>query len=266
MFGLLLIMSVVIGTAVNYGIAKDSQTAPLKAKNTYAGIKTGQAQTGLTIVNTCLNGQGDYTAWNGNGPYTLWLTVKNNGSTVLNPNNATVFFNLTYSNFSVTTNVSNSTPFGNVWSPLKNITISVPNIYIYNINYPNGLIPYRLMMAASNGITAIAPTTPVNFGGTVIKSNTTYSFWWNASYDAAGIAYYLLNGFDNKPDGSCPSPVSYFITIPGNYTSTAMDYQVMCNPSCNTDYFYLTAVDNDGNMGVQSYTLKCIPANNANCG
>lgn len=261
----MLLLAVSIAISANYGISKDSQKASLLAENAYAERETGKAQTKLTILDTCINGQGDYTAWTGNGPYTLWLNVRNEGSTVLNPNNATVLFNISYSKSYVTTNVGSYTPYGNVWAPLRNISMYVPNIYIYNIIYPTGLIPYRLMIAADNGITTIAPTAPANFGGTVFKANTTYTFWWNASYDESGISYYMLYGFTNKPDATCPAPVDYIIIIPGNYTATSMDYQIMCNPSCNTDYFYMTAVDNEGNMGVQSYTLKCIPANNKNC-
>lgn len=265
MFVIMLLMAVSIALSANYGMSKDSQEAPLLAENAYADREGGKLQTKLTIFDTCINGQGDYTAWNGNGPYTLWLTVINEGSNVLNPNNATVLFNTSYFKSYVSTKVGSFANYGNVWPPLGNLSIYVPNIYMYNINYPNGLIPYRLKIAAENGITTIAPTTPDKFGGTAIKANSTYEFWWNASYDSDGVAYYLIYGFDNKPDTTCPPPISYLIKVPGNYTVTTMDYQVMCDPSCNTDYFYMTAVDNYGNMGVQTYTLKCIPAQNKDC-
>jgi archaellum component FlaF (FlaF/FlaG flagellin family) len=105
MFGILLVMSVVMVTAITYGVAKDSQIAPLKAENIYAERETGKAQTGLTIVNTCLSYPDRYINASGatliSGPHTLNLVVKNNRSTVLKPNISTVLFNASYTNFTV---------------------------------------------------------------------------------------------------------------------------------------------------------------------
>ncbi|MFZ2410238.1 MAG: hypothetical protein WAW23_01575 [Candidatus Methanoperedens sp.] len=256
MFVALMVMSVVMITAVTYGVVKDSQIAPLKAENIYAEREAGKAQTGLTIVNTCLSGQYPYLGRQSAqfGPYTLYLTVRNNGSVVLNPKNSTIFYNLSYFPFDVTS--------GNVWTPLTNSSMQVPNIYIYNVEY---IYPLRLMMTASNGVKTIAPTTPTNFSGQAIKANTTYTFSWNSATDDTRVAYYLLYGMTSLPSAVCPPTIDYITQIPGNYTATSMDYQVMCTPSCNTDYFYLTAVDTDGNMGVQSVTLKCIPGQNKDC-
>lgn len=254
-FVVLLASALVIATGAVYGVVKDSQKAPLRALNDYANIKTDQAQTGITIVNTCLSGNGAYvTTSNGAGPYTLWLTVKNNGSTVLNPYKSTVLYNSSYSSFSVTTGVGSSVPFGQVWTPLNNTTMSVPNILIYNLNYP-----YRLMIAAPNGITAIAPTTPTNFSGQSDKSNTTYDFNWSASTDDKGIAYYLV--YDLKQPGSCPlSQLQYIFQIQGNATSSDLSYSYACpNPPCQNTYFFITAVDTEGNMGIPSVVLNCNP-------
>lgn len=258
--------ALVMATVVTYGIVKDSQKAPLKALNTYAGIKTNQAQTKITIANTCLAGNGAYVTANknsGTGPYTLWLTATNNKSTVLNPNNSSIFFNLSYFTFSITNGVGSSVPFGNAWTPITNINISVPNvstapgIYIYNLNYP-----YRLMMAASNGITAIAPTAPTNFSGSTDKPNTSYFFSWSPSASSNGIAYYLI--YDVKQGlGSCPVTNVSILPIPGNSTSSylsSLGFTYTCpkNPCPNTNFF-ITAIDNLGNMGVQSATLSCNP-------
>ncbi len=256
MFGVLLVMSVVMVTAVNYGIAKDSQVAPLRAENIYAEREMGKAQTELTINNTCLDGGGGYTGGNGIN-YVLWLTVKNNGSTVLNPNNLTLFYNLSYYTFSATTDVDSAVPFGNVLSPLINSTIKVSNIII---DVPDANYPLRLMLAASNGVKAIAPTAPNNFTGRSDDANTSYSFSWNPSTDDTGIGYYILYAFPNSPD-SCPQQDYYrtFTIIPGNSTSSGMSKSLACEGNCPHTYFYLTAVDLDGNMGIQSVTLDCNP-------
>lgn len=252
MFVILLLMAVTISLTTNYGVSKDSQEAPLLAENAYAEREAGKAQTGLTIVNTCLSGSYRYVDPTGPanqfGPYTLNLTVRNNGSIVLNPKNSTIFYNISYVPFNVAT--------GEVWTPLTNSTMLAPNIYIYSsdANYP-----LRLMMAASNGITTIAPTTPTNFSGVSIKANTTYSFTWNASTDDIGIAYYILYGIKNNPSATCPPTIDYISVIPGNYTTTSLNYQVLCDPNCNTDYFFMVAVDTEGNMGIPTVTLVCNP-------
>lgn len=105
MFGILLVVSVVVVTAYNYGVAKESLIVPLKAENIYAERETGKAQTGLTILNTCLSYPDRYITANGtnliSGPHVLNMIVKDNRSTVLNPNNATVLYNASYRNFTV---------------------------------------------------------------------------------------------------------------------------------------------------------------------
>ncbi len=262
MFAILLITAAVIITAANYGIAKDSQIAPLKAENIYADRETGKAQTGLTIINTCLEGNNlPYVgAGTGDGPYILWLIVKNNGSMVLNPNNSTILYNSSYYNFNVTSGVGNSSLFGNVWSPLINSTIKVPNIYITSQNYK---YPFRLMLAASNGITAIAPTAPSNFFGKAISDNSSYAFSWTPPTSNSGIAYYILYELPNNPVGSCdqnnnPTGLTNISFIAGNVSTD--EYPSPCpSPPCKAKSFYMTAVDNLGNMGIQSVTINCNP-------
>ncbi len=252
MFGVLLVMSLVVVTAYNYGIAKDSEVAPLKAENIYAERETGKVQTGLTIVDTCLSGSSTYNAASsGYGPHTLYLTVRNNGSTVLNPYNSTIFYNTSYFPFTVTSG-------GNVWAPLINTSIEVAGIYIYSSggDYP----PLRLMMATSNGITAIAPTSPINFSGQSVKANSSYTFSWTSSTDDTGVANYFLYAVKTKPDSCPPVNINAIRYIPGNYTSTSLDYEYACpDSSCPQMYFFIVAVDTEENMGVRSVTLNCNP-------
>jgi hypothetical protein len=200
MFGVLLAAIVVMSTVVTYGIAKDSQTAPLKARNIYAGIKTEQAQTGLTIVNTCLSGSDRYTIGQGSntisGPYILYLNVSNNGSIVLNSTKATVIYNNSFTTF---------TTSGNVWTPMKNATMQVSNVYIPSPNSPAPGTALRLLVAAENGVSAIAPTTITNF--TVYSAgsnNNTDVFTWDPSQDQKGIYQYIVYGFLNSPPSQCP--------------------------------------------------------------
>jgi len=247
-FVVLLAASVVIGTAVMYGVAKDSQTAPLKARNTYAGIKTGQAQTGLTIVNTCLIGSGGYVnPQNAPGFNNLNLTVKNNGSIVLNSTKVTVLYNASYISFTVTS-------AGNVWTPLTNASLVVSNIYLDPNNPSPGGPELRLLVAEENGISAIAPTTPTNFKVFNV-GNKTDIFTWNASNDDKGINYYLIYWLSSVPT-QCPWQIqpSLTIIVPGNQTS--MSAVIDCQP-CPTRFFFMTAVDLDGNMAIQSKTVRC---------
>ncbi len=248
MFGVLLVMSFVVATAYNYGIAKESQIVPLKAKNIYAERETEKAQTGLTIVNTCLAGAGLYTQTGDVGPYILNLTVRNNGSIVLNPNNSTIFYNTSYVPFNVAT--------GTAWVPLINSTMLAQNIFIYSsdANYP-----LRLMTVASNGITTIAPTAPTDFSGYASSDYSSYFFNWTASTDDTGIAYYIL--YQSPPDGFgnvCPPDIENTTIIPGN-TSTVGFIAPCFQHQCPNAHFRMTAVDNAGNMGMQSVTLRCWP-------
>lgn len=254
-FGVLLASALIMAIVVTYGVAKDSQKAPLKALNDYANIKTNQAQTGLTIGNTCLNGTAEYNnpSNNGNpnpGYHYLYLNVSNNGSTVLNSTKATVLYNASYINFTVTS-------LGNVWVPLKNTSYIVSNLYLDPGNPGNG-IPgnsypgpeLRLLVAAENGVSAIAPTTPFNF--TVNLVGTNYSFTWNASKDNIGIAYYLIYEFNGAPT-ACPINPSYTLWVAGNQTRAL----IACT-TCSTTYFFMTAVDSGGNMAIHSRTWICI--------
>ncbi len=239
--------ALVIATAVMYGVAKDSQRAPLRALNDYAGIKTGQAQTGVTIVNTCLSLDNEYTdPQKSPGVHNLYLTVKNNRSTVLNSTKVTVLYNASYINFTV-----NSA--GNVWAPLANTTLQVSNLYLDPNTPPPGPL-LRLLVSAENGVVAIAPTTPTNFSYTFFDKTTgTYSFVWNASIDNMGIAYYLIYGFQTAPTGPCPITPDTTQRVNGNQTNITFIY---CQ-SCSTTFFFMTAVDYGGNMAIQSRTFRC---------
>ncbi len=253
MFVALMIMSVVMITAVTYGIAKDSQVAPLKAENAYADIKTKQAQTGLTIVNTCLNGSGEYTNPDPGvnpGLQNLYLTVLNNGSIVLNSTKATVLYNASYINFTVTS-------AGNVWTPLTNASLMVSNIYLDPGLSPGSLGPkLRLLVSAENGVSAIAPTTPTNFS-VINIANKTDVFYWNSSEDQMGISQYIIYNFlSNNAPSQCPWPTpDNIIVVSGNQTN--LTAQVPCPQPCNKRYFFMTALDFGGNMAIQSRYVRC---------
>jgi len=257
MFVILLLMAVTIALSANYGISKDSQEAPLLAENAYADRETEKAQSRLSIVNTCLQGDGGYTGKGGAVNYILWLNVFNNGSTVLNPNNSTIFYNLSYRVYTVTNNIGSSVPFGDVLMPLITSIVRVPNIYI---GAPDANYQLRLMITASNGIKTIAPTAVNNFTGRSDKDNTTYSFTWSPSVDDTDIDYYILYAFKNQPI-NCPQKDYYtnFSIISGKLTASEMNESVACVGSCPQTYFNIVAVDTEGNMGLQSITLNCNP-------
>jgi archaellum component FlaF (FlaF/FlaG flagellin family) len=254
MFVIILLMAVSIAMSANYGISKDSQKAPLLAENAYAEREGGKIQTGVTIVNTCLEGSSKYNGHSVGFIHTLNLTVRNIGSTVLNPYNSTIFYNLSYFPFIVDT--------GKVWTPLENSTLKINDIYIgsSDSNYP-----LRLMLATSYGITTISPTTPTNFSGRSDKGNTSYSFNWNSSTDDIGIAYYLLYSMEGKPEICPPSGIKSISPIEGNATSSSLGYSIACpDPPCPKTFFFITAVDTEGNMGVRSVTLICNPPTTGN--
>ncbi len=259
-FGVLLASALVIATAVMYGVAKESRKAPLEALNDYAGIKTGQAHTEVTIASTCLpdfSGNDRYTSGQGSntlsGPYTLYLNVSNNGSIVLNSTKATVMYNNSFTNFTVTSS--------DVWTPMINASMQVSNIYIPSLSLPDPGPQLRLSVAAENGISAIAPTTPTNF--TIdYNGNGVYTFSWNASFDNRGIAYYLIYRFDVNTPTTCPNYPTQILSVSGNQTS--LTSSIPCPSPCKTRFFFMTAVDFGGNMAIQSRTLRC-SGSSGNC-
>ncbi|MCZ7396370.1 MAG: hypothetical protein O8C68_11260 [Candidatus Methanoperedens sp.] len=286
MFGVLLIMSAVMMTTYNYGIAKDSQTAPLQAKNDYAARETGKAQTVLTVVQTCiypLDAAKDryVTGFTNNkeksGPYSFNLTVRNNGSIVLNSSKPTVIY--ISRNTSNKTVIYNSSYVGfpktprNVWAPQTNASLNVSGVTIntpYDWDFHMGTAPFgielidlfanpwdelRILVAAENGITVIPPTSPINFTGVEgwsgVNCCVNVTFRWNASYSANGIAFYRLYLFTTATTGHCPPTPYAIIQIPANSTS-----YFLANPICEP-VAYVTAVDKLGNEGVPSRALDC---------
>ncbi len=293
MFGVLLVMSVVLISAVNYGIAKDSQVAPLKAENIYADMETEKFQTSLTILNTCIkrqSGDGRYVNRYGTDPsglYSFSLTVRNTGSIVLNSSKTTIIY--LSRNTSNKTVIYNSSYIGflttpkKVWAPLTNASLNISGI---RINTPtvfgdddgpstNPWDELRILVAAENGVVTIPPTSPINFTGILNTSTKIITFGWNASYDEDGIAYYRLYVFDGFGDsysefetGFCPPRAYTTIQIPGNATVYSLNYSTspyssyLQNPPCDDDDchhdgFYVTAVDNLGNEGIPSRTVDC---------
>lgn len=281
MFGMLMVISVSMITAATYGVAKDSQTAPLKAENTYAEIQTGKAQTSLTIVNTCLMPDSSldrYTKAQGietSGPYSLYLKVRNSGSIVLNPINSAILYNGYYINFNIPNSedkhdeieefCGDTSGYFKAWPPMTNVCMNASSITIATPDMPAPGDELRLLLAAENGVSTIAPTSPTNFTGFRTPDNDTYAFSWNASDDEDGIAYYRLYAIDAAGDvGNCP-PKTYTIQqIPGNKDTFNFQYSLFCKP-CNADLFFLTAVDNLQNEGIQSRTIKCVPVADRPC-
>jgi len=265
MFVILLLMAVSIALSANYGISKDSQEAPLLAENAYAEREGGKMQTGLTIINTCLSNPGRYLAGQGGatyGPHDLYLTIRNNGSIVLNSTKATILYNKSYVKFMVTSEI--------VWAPLKNTSLKVSNLYIIpgngSITDPGQEL--TLLVAAENGIVAIAPTSPINFTGGTDKNNGSFIFNWNPSKDDKGIDYYLLYSFEGGgTPASCPvTGAKISPPIAGNLTTSLFTEAQICDGGCQNTWFFLVAVDIDGNMGIPSRTLKCPPGNGVSCG
>ncbi len=308
MFGILLITAAVIITVANYGIAKDSQVTPLKAENIYADRETGKAQTGITILNTCLGYPDRYITATGtnliSGPHILNMIVKNNRSTVLKPNISTVLYNASYTNFTVA-GFNATWAFGslgmggvycddwengvceeddgeieievregfcypghdednpysadvvNVWPPLTSVCMKVFNIFIPTPNSPAPGVPLKLSVLAENGVSTIAPTSPTNFNGTWVNG-TNYTLSWNASFDTDGIAYYRIYGIgtnNSNPEhlwekiGQCDQ-YQNLTAIIGNRTSVTIK-------GTDPEVFYVTAVDNLQNEGIQSRSIKC---------
>ncbi|MCZ7357047.1 MAG: hypothetical protein O8C66_13615 [Candidatus Methanoperedens sp.] len=279
MFGVLLIMSVVMGIAVNYGIAKDSQVAPLKAENDYAAREAGKAQTALTIVQTCIqtqSGDGRYVDAHGNDlseQYFFNLTVRNNGSIVLNSSKPTVI----YLSRKTSNNIYNSSKIGfprtpgNVWAPRTNASLNISDI---TINTPdvgfggctdnscyskNPWDELRILVAAENGVIVIPPTSPINFTGIVGTNTSKINLSWNASYDVDGIAYYRIYAFEDDggndfPNDFCPPRAISITQIPANATFYSYNRPIYIN---DITIYYLTAVDNLGNEGVPSRTIDC---------
>lgn len=256
MFGSLLVACVVMVTAVTYGIEKESQVVPLEAVNDYAAREGRKAQTGLTIVNTCIDLSNEYNApsiGGGASPgfHNLYLTVKNNGSIVLNSTKTTVLYNSSYINFLVTSQ-------GTVWAPLTNASFAVSNIWL-DPNIPSSGPELRLLVAAENGVSAIAPTTPTNFSVTLDSKSNTYSFSWKASRDDEGIDHYIIYKFDNSAPTTCPINPSYVQWVAGNQTNVTFT-----SLGITTTYIFMTAVDLGGNMAIHSRTFICT-GSSGNC-
>ncbi|MFH1322982.1 MAG: hypothetical protein ABIH80_04000, partial [Methanobacteriota archaeon] len=117
------------------------------------------------------------------------------------------------------------------------------------------------LVSAENGVSTIAPTSPINFTG--MRSSSWYNFRWNASYDEDGIAYYRLYG--DRYSGGMGSQnycdnYDIIAEIPGNRTYfNCPDW--LCGSGggggSQRDYFRLSAIDTLQNEGVQSRTIKC---------
>lgn len=168
MFGVLLVMSLVVATAYNYGIAKESQIAPLKAKNIYAERETEKAQTDLVVAATKINGTAIYTSVDKSpNLLNLHLTIKNNGSIVLNPNKYSILLNRSWIWINSTSD--------NVTPPLLNSTTSSLNLSVTPSSAP--MQSLSLLVVAGNGIKTITPTSPILYYVDINNNGT----WWDAN-------------------------------------------------------------------------------------
>ncbi len=145
-------MSLVAIMVTDYGIEKDSQVAPLKAKNEYAEREAGRSQTDLVVVATKINGTAIYTSVDQNpNLLNLHLTVKNNGSIVLDPREYSIILNRTWMPISSTSN--------NVTPPLNKSNTSSLNLTVTPESKPMQSI--SLLINSGNGVKIITPTSPI---------------------------------------------------------------------------------------------------------
>jgi len=257
MFGVLLIMSVVMVTAVNYGIAKDSQTAPLKAKNTYADIKTGQAQTDMVVNAMKINGTAIYTSVTSSpNLLNLTLTIKNNGSIVLNPSQYSIILNGSWVWINSTSN--------NVTPPLNNTVTSSLNLIVTPPSAP--MQSLSLTVAAGNGIKIITPTSPI-----INKNNLslyplpgdTNNWWsldmtWLPSYgEIWPIDHYTLYYMNTTNINDVIAKNNVTIAFTTNATRNYHIGQAIPKGGSNPSfYIWLSATDTHGNEGPPSNTCS----------
>lgn len=270
MFVALMIMSVVMITAVTYGIEKDSQVAPLKARNVYAERETGKAQTDLVVNATKINGTAIYTCVQGASctpnVLNLYLTIKNNGSIVLNPRQYSIILNRSWVWINSTSN--------NVTPPLGNSSTSSLNLTVTPPTAPMNFL--SLLVSAGNGVKVITPTSPI-----INKNNISIypypldqSNWWSLDItwlpslgEMWPIDHYTLYYMNTTNINE--AIVKNNVTI-GFTTDATRNYHLGQafpkggNPSF---YIWISATDTHGNEGLPSNTCTASGsgAGNINC-
>ncbi len=153
MFSIMLLMAIAISLSANYGMSKDSEEAPLLAQNAYADREGGKGQTDIVVVATKINGTATYTSTDNNLPnlLNLFLSIKNNGSVILNPYKYSIILNRSWVWINSTSN--------NVTSPLDTSNTSSNNLTVTPKDAPMGSI--SLLVSTGNGINVITPTSPI---------------------------------------------------------------------------------------------------------
>ncbi len=200
MFVVLLAAALVTATVVMYGVAKDSQTAPLKAENIYAEREAGKVQTDMVVVTTKINGTAKYTSVDKDpNLLNLHLTIKNNGSIVLDPRKYSVILNRSWVWINSTSN--------NVTAPLTNSSTASLNLAVTPPDKP--MQSLSLLVTAENGVKVITPTSPgiteSNYSVDLNQSEPEKNCWydlnlsWSPSYgEMWPISYYTIYYTDDE--------------------------------------------------------------------
>lgn len=270
MFVVLLLLSVVAINVANYGVDKDSRIAPLKAENAYVEGEAGRVerergllqeemgmlrgeegggQTDFVVEELKVNGTMFYSSVVTTNPQEihLHLTIKNNGSIVLNPLKYSILLNKEW-----------------VWinSASDNSTYPLMNSTTHSLNLTQK--PINLTLASENGVKISVPSPPI-FTILDASPNTTDNCWrnLNVSWNKPALSQWPINKYalyytwaDNidKNDAevafSVGSANSIFIgnafrKVGGNCGSTNIS---------NSVYVWMTAFDTHGNQGVPSGT------------
>lgn len=254
MFGAIMIMSVVMVTVVTYGIAKDSQVAPLKAENVYAERELGKAQTDLVINATKINGTALYTYPDPYAPnlpnlINLYLTIKNNGSIVLNPREYSIILNRSWVWMNSTSN--------NITPPLMKSTTSSLNLSVTPSSKPMNIL--SLLITAGNGVKIITPTSPL-LDENHLDVTANGSWWdvnisWEPSYgEMWPIDYYTVYWMNSSVMGDIVNKDNYNIAFITYNTTNYFIGQAFPKGGIPFFYIWVTAHDTHGNEGPPSNT------------
>ena len=267
MFAVLLLMSVVVITVSSYGIAKDSQVAPLKAEDVYAEREAGKAQTDFAVVATKINGTAIYTYPDAAGlPITLnlHLTIKNNGSIVLDPRKYSILLNRSWVWINSTSN--------NVSTPLENSSTYSKDLIATPASKP--MKSLSLIVTSENGIKIITPTAPIinesSYSLDVSKTDNCYynlTLSWSPSFaEIWPLSHYTIYFTDDATDiidknyariGLTTGPNTNFVAEnafrkPGGGNCAG-------GPGNSSVYVWVSATDIHGNQGPPSNTCVTTP-------
>ncbi len=252
MFVVLLLMSVVVIRVANYGIEKEARLAPMKAENAYAEREAGKAQTDLVINSTKINGTAKYTYPDGSGSpnfINFYLTIKNNGSIVLDPREYSIILNRSWIWVNQTSN--------NLTFPLDDSRTSSLNLSITPPLKPMGML--SLTVTSGNGVKIITPTSPL-LDEDHLDVTANGSWWdvnisWDPSYgEMWPINYYTVYWMNSSVMGDIVDKNQFNIAF-RTYNNT--NYFIgQAFPKGGVPFFYIwvTATDAHGNEGPPSNT------------